>query len=153
MTAPGPENHDQTPPPGVPLGPGVRVPQAALRVAYVRSSGPGGQNVNKRATKAQLRVLLDDIPLAPGPRARLERLAKTHLTDAGELLIQDDTTRSPTRNKAACMERLRELVVRALVPPKQRRPTKPGRGAVQRRLDEKKQRSQAKERRRRPDAP
>lgn len=127
------------------------VPEPALKFAFVRASGPGGQNVNKRATKCQLRVLLDDIPLKPGPRARLVDLAGASLTDAGEILIQDDSTRSANRNRTACMDRLRELVARALVVPKKRRPTKPGRGAIQRRIDAKKQQGEKKQRRKPPE--
>lgn len=132
------------------LAPGVTVPEAALRFAFVRASGPGGQNVNKRATKCQLRVSLDDVQLGPGARARLVALAGAALTDAGEILIQDDTTRSANRNRDACVDRLRELVARSLVVPKKRRPTKPGRGAVQRRIDAKKQQGEKKQRRRPP---
>jgi ribosome-associated protein len=130
------------------LGPGVRVPEASLKFAFTGSSGPGGQNVNKRATKCQLRVLIDDIPLRAPARARLVEQAGGLVTDAGELLIQDDSTRSARRNQDACVDRLRELVARALVAPKKRRPTKPGRGAVQRRIDAKKQQGEKKQRRR-----
>lgn len=137
----------ENPSPGVPLAPGVSVPESALRVSYARSSGPGGQNVNKRATKAQLRISLDDIPLSDGARARLERLARGSITEAGEILIQDESTRSASRNRRACLDRLRELIVRAKVPPKLRKPTKPTRGSVRRRLDEKKKRSEIKRRR------
>ena len=144
-------NPSPDPAAGVPLAPGVRVPEAAIGVAFVRSSGPGGQNVNKRATKCQLRIALDAIPLSASARARLVALAGSSMTDAGEILIQDDSTRSAARNSDACMDRLRELVVRALVAPKKRRPTKPSRGAVQRRIDDKKQRGEKKQRRQRPD--
>lgn len=154
VPTPTPENTPPGPAPsdaGVPLAPGVRVPLAALDFAFVRSSGPGGQNVNKRATKCQLRVALDAIPLRPAARARLVDLAGGSLTDAGEILIQDESTRSANRNREACLERLRELVARALVPPKKRRPTKPGRGAIQRRLDAKKQQGEKKQRRKPPE--
>jgi len=118
-----------------------------IRVVFVRASGPGGQNVNKRATKAQLRIALDDIPLRAAARARLERMARTSINAEGELLIHDDSTRSQARNREACIGRLRELVVRAMVPPKVRRKTKPSKGSIQRRLDEKKRRSETKRRR------
>lgn len=151
MDAQTPENPAPDPGSGVPLGPGVRVPESAIGVAFARSSGPGGQNVNKRATKCQLRIRVDDIPLSDAARRRLEKLAAGLLTDAGEILIQDDSTRSARRNHDACMDRLRELVARALVAPKKRRPTKPSRGAVQRRIDEKKRRGEAKRRRQPPE--
>ena len=137
----------ENPSPGLPLGAGIKVPESSIRVAFVRASGPGGQNVNKRATKAQLRIALDDIPLTPSARARLERMARGSITSEGELLIQNDSTRSQGRNREACLDRLREFVLRAVVPPKVRRKTKPTKGSVQRRLDEKKRRSQTKRRR------
>ena len=138
-------------PAGVELAPGVRVPPRSIRVTFVRSSGPGGQNVNKRSTKARLRVALADIPLRDAQRARLVRLAGSLVTDAGEIVIQDDATRSTERNKQACMDRLRALVAQSLVVPKKRRPTKPTKGSVERRLDQKKQRAQTKSRRRKMD--
>ena len=118
-----PERPDE--PVGVEIAPGVRVPEAALRFSFAAASGPGGQNVNKRATKAILRLALSDIPVSERVR-----------------------TRSQRRNKDACLERLRELLIRALVPPKPRIATRPGRGAVERRLREKRERSQRKNRRR-----
>ncbi|MFK7883309.1 MAG: alternative ribosome rescue aminoacyl-tRNA hydrolase ArfB [Phycisphaerales bacterium] len=138
-----PENQSE----GVSLAPGIRVAESSLRVVFVRSSGPGGQNVNKRATKAQMRILIDDIPLPLAARARLVRLARGSINDAGELLVQDDSTRSQGRNRDACLTRLREYVMRAMVPPKVRRKTKPTKGSVQRRLNEKKRRSETKRRR------
>ncbi|MEM9373210.1 MAG: alternative ribosome rescue aminoacyl-tRNA hydrolase ArfB [Planctomycetota bacterium] len=143
MPLPVPENPHH----GVPLGPGIYVPESSIRVVFVRASGPGGQNVNRRATKAQLRVHLDDIPLAPGAGARLRRMARGLINAEGELLIQDDSTRSQGRNRDACIDRLRELVMRAMVPPKVRRKTRPTKGSIQRRLDEKKRRSETKRRR------
>lgn len=146
-----PENPPSPAPQGVPLAPGVRVASSAIVLSFVRASGPGGQNVNKRATKCQLRIRLDDIPLTDAARARLIALAGSLLTDSGDLIIQDDSTRSQARNRDACLDRLRELVARALVAPKKRRPTKPSRGAVQRRIDDKKRRGESKQRRRPPD--
>jgi ribosome-associated protein len=147
-----PENQPSHAPQGVPLAPGVQVPASAIGLSFVRASGPGGQNVNKRATKCQLRIRLDDIPLTDAARARLVALAGSLLADSGDLIIQDDSTRSQARNRDACFDRLRELVARALVAPKKRRPTKPSRGAVQRRIDEKKRRGQSKQRRRPPES-
>ncbi len=74
-------------------------------------------------------------------------MARTSINAEGELLIHDDSTRSQARNREACIGRLRELVVRAMVPPKVRRKTKPSKGSIQRRLDEKKRRSETKRRR------
>jgi len=137
---------------GVELAPGVRAPQHAVQLAFVRSSGPGGQNVNKRATKAQLRVRLDEIPLAPPVRARLERLAAPWITTAGEIVIASDEFRSQRRNREACFQRLRRLIIEARRRPTPRKPTRPTRGAIERRLQDKRERSERKRRRRPPDA-
>lgn len=132
------------------LAPAVFVQDEALTFRAVRSSGPGGQNVNKRSTKIELRVALEAIPLDRGARSRLRRLAGSRLTDAGEIVIAADEERSQRRNREAALGRLREMVARALVRPKPRKKTKPSRGSVERRLKEKKQRGEIKRTRRRP---
>ncbi len=75
-------------------------------------------------------------------------LAGFRLTDSGELVITSDEQRSQAQNRAACLERLRELIVRAMVRPKRRRPTKPSRGSIERRLESKRATSQRKQSRR-----
>lgn len=132
---------------GLRLAPGITLPEGVVDFSFVASGGPGGQNVNKRATKCQLRVRLADIPLNHAQMGRLVRLAGAAVTDAGDLLIVSDEQRSQGQNKAACIDRLSELVRRALVAPKIRRPTKPSRGSKERRLQEKKVRGEIKRRR------
>jgi ribosome-associated protein len=114
------------------------VPADALRFSFSSSSGPGGQNVNKRATKAELRLRLEDLPIHPEARERLAEQASHLVTDDGELLILADEHRSQSRNKDECLDRLRAIVVRAMVRPKARRKTRPSRGSVERRIAEKK---------------
>lgn len=134
---------------GTEIAPGVRVPDGALRFSYAAASGPGGQNVNKRSTKAILRVAIDDLPLSARARDRVRRLGRGWLTgEADELLIMADEHRSQRRNREACLERLRGLLVRAMAPPKPRIATRPGKGAVERRLREKRAQSEKKDRRR-----
>ncbi len=143
--------HDRTEPSesGVEIAPGLRVPEAVLRFSYAAASGPGGQNVNKRATKAVLRITIEDIPLRGRALDRVRRLGSGWLAAEGsELLIMADEHRSQRRNREACLERLRALLVRAMVPPKPRIATRPGRGAIERRLREKREQSQKKNRRR-----
>jgi ribosome-associated protein len=130
------------------LAPGVSVPASVVRFAYSTSRGPGGQNVNKRLTKAELRIAPGAIPLSARARARLEVLAGGRITGEGDLVITADEFRSQRANREACLDRLRELIILAKVVPKPRRPTKPTRGSVQRRLEAKKQRSQTKGQRR-----
>lgn len=134
-------------PSGVRLAPGVVVPRDCLRFTFVATSGPGGQNVNKRATKCQLRVALAALPISPGASRRLAALAGRQLTDDGEILIACDDNRSQERNRAECVARLGGWVAQALVSPKPRKPTKPTRGSRERRLTEKKRRSDTKRRR------
>jgi len=137
---------DQPPPPGVEIAPGVRVAESDLRFEFVRSSGPGGQNVNKVASKARLELDLEVLRAKLRPRAidRLITLAGTRLTEAGVLMLVSDDSRSQHANRRACLERLRELIVEAMRVPKVRRKTKPSRASKQRRLEAKKQRGEIK---------
>ncbi len=128
----------------------MRVPESALRFTYTASSGPGGQNVNKRATRAQLRVALADLPISEPHRERLREQA-SHLLAGDELLIASDETRSQRRNRDRCLDKLREAVLRSAQAPKRRRPTRPSRGSIERRLSEKKSRGERKQMRRPPD--
>ena len=130
------------------LAPGLSVPEGVLTFTFSSSSGPGGQNVNKRATKCLLRVPLAALPLTAAQAGRLRRLAPSAVTDAGELLITGDEHRSQPRNKSECIDRLRDLVRRSLVAPKVRRATKPTRGSKERRLAAKKRTGETKARRR-----
>lgn len=134
------------------VAPGVWVAKDALRFSAVRSSGPGGQNVNKRSTRVELRLALEALGLAPAPTQRLRTIASHLVTDADELVITSDEHRSQRRNREACLTRLREMVVAARVRPKVRRPTKPTAGGKRRRLEEKRRRGETKRRRRPPES-
>ncbi|MFN0131601.1 MAG: alternative ribosome rescue aminoacyl-tRNA hydrolase ArfB [Phycisphaerales bacterium] len=126
------------------LAPGVWVAEEALEFSFSASGGPGGQNVNKRATKAELRVPLAAISMPADARARLAGLLGRRLSDEGMAVIIAEEHRSQPRNRAACLERLRELIVRAMVRPKPRRKTRPTRGSKERRLNEKQKRGEIK---------
>ncbi len=120
-----------------------------LEWTFIRSSGPGGQNVNKVASAAQLRFLLAaNATLAPAVKQRLRRLAGRRLTDAGDIVITARTERSQAENRRAALERLQELVSQAQVEPKKRRKTAPTRASKERRLETKKKRGAAKLQRR-----
>ena len=136
-------------PSGVELAPRVSAPQSAVRWQFARSSGPGGQNVNKVNTKAELWVAIDAIVgLTDRARARLQDLAGKRLTAGGEIHVSSDTERTQEANRSAALDRLRELLVRAMHEPKPRRKTRPTRASRQRRLESKRRRSQVKARRR-----
>jgi len=131
----------------------ISIDERELDERFVRASGPGGQNVNKLSSAVQLRFdVRGSSSLPPDVRARLERLAGQRLTREGVLVIMAQRHRTQERNRADARERLIELVRRASVAPTPRRPTKPSRGAKERRLATKKNRSGIKSlRREKPD--
>jgi ribosome-associated protein len=121
------------------------IPEQDLQFQFVRASGPGGQNVNKVATAAQLRFDLAGTHSLTGPvKARLRALAGSRVTAEGTLLIMARNHRTQEGNRRAALERLEELIARASVEPKKRHATRPTLGSRQRRLDHKRERQQVK---------
>jgi len=118
--------------------PGIEIPDSDLEVAFIRSAGPGGQNVNKVASAVQLRFALErNVTLRDDVKTRLRQIAGQRVTGAGELLIVARESRSQEQNRRAAEERLLELVRRALIAPKKRHATRPTRASKERRLDTK----------------
>jgi ribosome-associated protein len=127
------------------VAPGVEIADSELSIAFVRSSGPGGQNVNKLATAAQLRFDLENSPsLSPGVKARMRPLAGRRLTDEGALLIIARNHRTQEGNRREALERLADLIRAALLPPKPRKATRPTRASKERRLEGKARRQRTK---------
>ncbi len=125
--------------------PEIAIPDAELIETFVRSSGPGGQNVNKLSTAVQLRFDVRRSRALPNAVAvRLMRLAGRRLTDDGVLILVAQQFRTQERNRADARERLAALVAEAAVPPTPRRPTRPTLASKKRRLEEKTKRSSTK---------
>jgi ribosome-associated protein len=118
-----------------------------LEISFVRASGPGGQNVNKLSTAAQLRFDTSRIALPDDARTRLVALAGQRMTKDGVIVIHAQRFRTQERNRADAIERLVELLGEAMVRPTPRRPTRPTLGSKQRRLEGKKHRGDIKARR------
>ncbi|MDH5673361.1 MAG: alternative ribosome rescue aminoacyl-tRNA hydrolase ArfB [Myxococcales bacterium] len=131
------------------VGPQLTIPGDELRVAFARSGGPGGQKVNRSETKVELRWNLRDsrAPNEADHRWLMKRLG-ARLSADGDLIVTSERTRNQAQNRADALEKLADLVREALVRPKRRRPTRPGRGAIERRISDKKHRSRLKEGRR-----
>jgi len=128
------------------ITPDVSLPDEDFAWSFVRSSGPGGQNVNKVATAAQLRFdLAGTTSLDAAVKQRLRSLAGRRVTEDGALLIVARNQRTQEGNRREALERLADLVQRALVAPKTRKATRPTRRARQRRLENKTQRRATKQ--------
>ncbi len=126
------------------ITPALTIDDSELEERFVRASGPGGQNVNKVSTAVQLRFDVGRSALDDEVRHRLRALAGSRMTDEDVLVIDARRHRTQGQNREDARERLADLVRRALVRPKRRRPTRPGKAAKQRRLDTKKRRAETK---------
>jgi ribosome-associated protein len=125
---------------------GVSVPASAIRMSVARSSGPGGQNVNKVASKVELRVDPQAIAgLKEGARARLAALVRKRIDAEGWILVTSQRTRDQHRNLEDAREKIRELIGAALVEPRKRRKTRPTKASQDRRIQAKKQRARQKQ--------
>ncbi len=130
----------------------IAIPMDEFSFEFARSGGPGGQNVNKVASKATLRWSPGASPsLPPAVRDRLLKAVAARLTTEGELLVTSQKTRDQGRNIDDCLEKVRELVLAASRPPKVRRPTKPTMASRVRRVEAKGRRSVVKKLRKKPD--
>jgi ribosome-associated protein len=129
----------------------IRIPDSEFEWSFVRSGGPGGQNVNKVASKAVLRWNLGASPSVPEEvKARLRTQQRRRITGEGEMVLNSQRYRDQGRNVEDCLEKLRALVLQASVLPKARKATRPSRGAREARLQEKRRRSRTKSGRRQP---
>lgn len=131
------------------------IPAAEIDMAFARSGGPGGQNVNKVASKVEIRWVPGESAalrsaLHEHDRAWLLARLQSRLTNAGELIVTSTLTRDQTKNREDALTKLATIVREAMIRPKARRPTRPTRGARERRLQAKRHNSDRKQTRQRP---
>ena len=132
------------------ITPSLSIPMAEIEFSYVRSSGPGGQNVNKVSSKAVLRWNLPASPLPDEAKERFRALYPSYISEKGDVILTGQRFRDAPKNRDDCLEKLRRMIGRSLEKPKKRIPTKPTLGSVRRRLAEKAKHSAKKELRRPP---
>jgi ribosome-associated protein len=129
----------------------IQIPETEFAWSFVRAGGPGGQNVNKVASKAVLRWPVAGSPSLPDDvKARLRAQQHQRITTEGDLVLTSQRYRDQERNRQDCLDKLRELVLRATHVPRPRRPSKPTRASRARRLADKRRRSATKAARRNP---
>jgi ribosome-associated protein len=129
----------------------LRIPLAEFEFTFARSSGPGGQNVNKVSSKAMLRWPVVASPSLSEPvRGRLLAKYRRRVTAEGHLLVASQRFRDAGRNVADCLDKLRAMLLEVATAPKARRPSRPTRASIRRRLDAKQKQSQKKQGRRTP---
>ncbi len=126
------------------------IPDAALTWSYLRAGGPGGQHQNKTESAVQLRYNITLGGLPSDVVERLKLLAGKRLTDSNEIIIESRDNRSRLMNTNSALRKLNDLIEKALVKPKKRKPTKPSRASREKRLGAKKQLSEKKQSRKKP---
>ncbi|MBT8496338.1 MAG: aminoacyl-tRNA hydrolase [Deltaproteobacteria bacterium] len=130
---------------GLTVNSAVTIPEAELRESFAKSGGPGGQHVNKTETKVELRWSVSESKaLTDSDRQWLMQRLGDQLTSEGELLVTAADERSQSRNRSEARRKLAAMVRDALVRPRRRRATRPSRAAVERRLTDKRKRSETK---------
>ena len=131
------------------ITPNLTIPDDELRFTFSRSSGPGGQNVNKVSSKATLHFAARSSPSIPADvRQRFLQKFSSRITNEGDIVITSQEFRDQPKNIDSCLAKLRGMILEVLHPPKKRRATRPTRGSKVRRVEAKRRRSKVKEGRR-----
>jgi ribosome-associated protein len=129
----------------------IQIPESEFHFTFARSGGPGGQNVNKVASKAVLHWdIAASASLPEEVKARFAQHFGSRITTEGVLVLDSQRFRDQAKNVADCLEKLRDMLTRSLHVPKKRRPTKPSRSSKERRLEAKRHVSKQKAHRRKP---
>ena len=132
---------------------GIAIPDDELQFSFARSGGPGGQNVNKVASKAILHwSLTANVSLAAEVKERLRARQRRRITTEGELVLQGQRFRDQAKNIEDCRAKLREMILEVLAPPRPRKATKPSRGSKERRIAAKRRQAHRKAGRQKPGA-
>jgi ribosome-associated protein len=135
------------------IAPGIAIPEGELHFTFARSGGPGGQNVNKVASKAVLHWDLSaNTSLPPPVRERLAARQRRRLTTEGVLVVSSERFRDQGKNIEDCRDKVRGMVLEVLHPPRPRKATRPSRASKERRLQAKKRQARRKSLRRSPAA-
>ena len=127
----------------------LSIEESDIQIVYIRSSGPGGQNVNKTASKAQLRFNINTSAISDEMKYRLYKIAKKRINEKGELIIEAQRFRTQEQNRLDAIERLVRLLRLASYEPRTRHKTRPTPASRKRRLESKKRRAETKRMRRR----
>jgi ribosome-associated protein len=139
---------------GVRINRNLTIPEGELELSFARAGGPGGQHVNTAATKVELRFDVErSQALSAEQKERIRRRLGSRLTKDGVLVLQASEHRSQAMNRRAVVGRFRNLLREAIRQPKQRKPTRPSRAARERRIEDKRRRSEKKRLRRPPEIP
>src|SRR5262249_20618414 len=129
----------------------IKIPFSEFQWTFARSGGPGGQNVNKVASKAVLRWNIECSPTIPhAVKARLRSRHSARITSGGDIVLSSQKYRHQEMNRLDCLLKLRSMVLQATISPKERKSTRPTKASHQRRLDTKRHRARIKESRRAP---
>ncbi len=126
----------------------ISIPLSEIEISAIRAEGPGGQHVNKTSSAVHLRFNIKNSSLPEWIKVKLLKITDNRITSSGEIIIKSQETRSLVKNKEIALKRLKELILKSMIIVKKRKPTKPTKNSITKRLDKKKNRGKLKKSRR-----